>query len=782
MSAAKSSESRGEPLRGTAPLEMQGDLAQQMVAGFGRYLENATQVTAGRRSRHWKRDYTSSENYTKSIEKNRHRFRKMIGLVDERVTVDLKGVMDVDRDGDPSICVGEAEMFRVFAVRWSVLESVEGEGLLLLPRGRRRKADVVALPDCDWSPEMLVGLSTGLSEKAQYARRLAENGCRVLVVQLIYRDNLHSGIPEYGMTNQTHREFIYRSAFALGRHVIGYEVQRILAAVDWLTSTGRQNRRVGIIGYGEGGLLALYSAAADQRIDATAVCGYFRKREQLWREPIYRNVFGLLDEFGDAELASLVAPRALTVENCRHPRVDRPPDRPGRQGGAPGIVSTPPPEEVREEFARARKLVSALDPSPHLTLVECPSSLPGSDPLLRDFMDSLVGSNRLRSPDSKPAALSRIVDPEERQHRQFDQLVEQTQLALASAESHRRAFWTEYADPQQGRHEVASRDAYLMRKGPTGDHRNLSAWKRKSVKYRRYLWDEIIGRLPTSRMALNPRTRQVFDEPEYRGYEVVLDVYRDVFAYGILLVPKKMRPRERRPVVVCQHGLEGRSKDVADPGHLNPDYNQYACHLAERGFITFSPQNPYIGEDLFRQIQRRAHPLKKTLFSFVLSQNERILDWLQSLPFVDRKRIGFYGLSYGGFTAMRIPALLERYCLSICSANYGDWTRKVSTLREPYGYGLTTEYEMPEFDLGNTFNHAEMSWLICPRPFMVERGHHDQVTPDEWVGYEYAKTQRHYALLGLADKTEIEYFDGGHRINAEGTFEFLSKHLNWPRR
>lgn len=75
-----------------------------------------------------------------------------------------------------------------------------------------------------------------------------------------------------------------------------------------------------------------------------------------------------------------------------------------------------------------------------------------------------------------------------------------------------------------------------------------------------------------------------------------------------------------------------------------------------------------------------------------------------------------------------------------------------------------------------------MSWLICPRPFMVERGHHDQVTPDEWVGYEYAKTQRHYTLLGLADKTEIEYFDGGHRINAERTFEFLSKHLNWPRR
>ena len=48
---------------------------------------------------------------------------------------------------------------------------------------------------------------------------------------------------------------------------------------------------------------------------------------------------------------------------------------------------------------------------------------------------------------------------------------------------------------------------------------------------------------------------------------------------------------------------------------------------------------------------------------------------------------------------------------------------------------------MPDFDLGNTFNYAEMASLIAPRPFMVERGHHDGVAPDEWVAYEYAKVR-----------------------------------------
>jgi hypothetical protein len=62
----------------------------------------------------------------------------------------------------------------------------------------------------------------------------------------------------------------------------------------------------------------------------------------------------------------------------------------------------------------------------------------------------------------------------------------------------------------------------------------------------------------------------------------------------------------------------------------------------------------------------------------------------------------------------------------------------------------------------------------------VERGHNDRVARDQWVAREYAKVRWLYTQLGLADKTEIEYFNGGHTINAEGTFKFLHKHLNWP--
>jgi hypothetical protein len=131
---------------------------------------------------------------------------------------------------------------------------------------------------------------------------------------------------------------------------------------------------------------------------------------------------------------------------------------------------------------------------------------------------------------------------------------------------------------------------------------------------------------------------------------------------------------------------------------------------------------------------------------------------------------------------MRIPAVLEGYCLSICSGDFNDWIRKTASVEAGLCYPFTPEWEMFEFDLGNTFSHAEMSYLIFPRPLMVERGHHDGVAIDCWVGYEYAKVRYLYDNLGRGDQTAIEWFNGPHMIHGVGTFEFLHKHLNWPKK
>jgi dienelactone hydrolase len=356
-----------------------------------------------------------------------------------------------------------------------------------------------------------------------------------------------------------------------------------------------------------------------------------------------------------------------------------------------------------------------------------------------------------------PADLRGGFDPAARQQRQIKELEDHTQKILRESEQARADFfWNKIkaASPQD--------------------------WEAACAPFESLFREEVIGQFPAPALPINPRSRRLAEKPKWTGYEVVLDVFPDVFAWGYLLVPKDLKPGERRPVVVCQHGLEGVPEDVIneDPNSEGFQYYKaFAARLAERGFVVFAPHNPYRGGNTFRQLQRKANPLKKSLFSVIIAQHDRVLDWLSGLPFVDSKRIGFYGLSYGGRSAMRVPAALNRYAVSICSGEYNDWPRKNVSLDFPYSFMFTGEYEMAEFDLGHSFSYAEMAALIAPRPFMVERGHNDPVGLDEWVASEYAKVRRLYDQLGISDRTAIEFFNGRHTINGVGTFEFLRKHL-----
>jgi len=268
----------------------------------------------------------------------------------------------------------------------------------------------------------------------------------------------------------------------------------------------------------------------------------------------------------------------------------------------------------------------------------------------------------------------------------------------------------------------------------------------------------------------------------------MLDVWPDVYAYGILLVPKNIQPGERRPAVVVQHGLEGRAAGGTDPARRGApapgragasDRFDVAASLANEGFVVYGPQNPYIGHDHFRIIQRMGHPLKLALFSFIIGQHEQTLNWLAEQNFVDPERIGFYGLSYGGKTAIRVPPFVDRYALSICSGDFNEWVWKTTTVEAHYSYLLLVEYDMYEFNFANVVNYAEIANLMAPRPFMVERGHFDEVSPDQSVAYEYSKVRWFYAYLGIPERTRIEFLSGPHMMYGRGTFEFLREHLDW---
>jgi dienelactone hydrolase len=755
-------------LPGTKPLTLTGDIASELVAGVDRFLLRELERSVETRGPKWQRDFSSREAYIQSIELNRQKLAQMLGIRDAFAT-DTEPRMS--STVSQSSLVGRGNGYEIHAVTWPAFGDVHGRGLLLSPTTGTARMQVVAIPDCGVLPEQLVGLVPGVAPESQYARRLAENGCRVLVPMLINREEKLPGL--------TNREWLYRPAFELGRGLVGYEVQEVMAAVQWM----KQSRvdpvkigvfgwelnletirsldgdpvKIGVFGWGEGGLIALYAGAIDTRIDVTGVSGYFDSRQNIWQEPIDRNVFGLLESFGDAELASLIAPRALIMEASRGAEAELPGGT-----GAPARVVTPKLEDVRAEFERARQLVAGLSPRPHFELVNSGNGMGpcGRANALQSFLQELGGKDEDFQSNEQPIEnLLKDFRPEVRHQQQMHELDRHNQMVL--------------------------RESHYVRQERTMGRFNFTSiadYERSAEPVRQFFYDDVIGRFDMSPLPTNARTRVFQETADWTGYEVVLDLFPDVMAYGLLLVPKDLQPGEKRPVVVCQHGLEGRPQDtIGEQG--SHYYSAFSAKLAERGFVTFAPQNLYIFTDRFRTLQRKANPLKKTLYSVITPQHQQIVDWLQTLDFVDSQRIGFYGLSYGGKTAMRVPALVTDYCLSICSADFNEWVDKNASTRNPRTYANMGEYEIFEFDLGSTFNYGEMAALIAPRPFMVERGHFDSVADDWTVAYEYAKVRHLYAAqLKLPERTTIEWFDGPHKINGQGTFEFLHKHLNWPVR
>ena len=165
--------------------------------------------------------------YNKSIEPNRQRLAHILGVRDARVPFDAPEL--VGTTSRPAL-VGKGEGFEVFAVRWPAFGDVHGEGLLLVPTRASRSPTSSPSPT---RPDAGAARGPGAGRAGRIAVRPPAG-----------RERLPRPRPDADQSpgphrsKLTNREFLYRSAFELGRGLIGYEVQKVLAA-----STGSARKR-----------------------------------------------------------------------------------------------------------------------------------------------------------------------------------------------------------------------------------------------------------------------------------------------------------------------------------------------------------------------------------------------------------------------------------------------------------------------------------------------------------------------------------------------------------
>jgi cephalosporin-C deacetylase-like acetyl esterase len=690
----------------------------QKITGF---LDRKIVASEAGRAGYWHRDFSSPEAYRKSVETNREQLKFITGVRDVRVS------------GEPELCAGinrsavvaETETHTVFAVRWQVFDDFFAEGLFLKPRTDAAKRTVIHLPHAGVSPEQLLGMEASDFD-AWFPFPAGDEQMFIPVIV----DRKQEKRERIFITN---REYVYRAAYQLGRHIIGYEVQETLVLVDRLKQSSPE-MKIRVEGQGDGALIAFYAAAMDTRIDEAVVVDYFDRRDRVCDEVIDRNVFGLLQQFGDAEIASLICPRKLTVGMYNAPELTLPENEPwgSAYGGAPGKLQKQPPESVEAEVNRAKKLTAPLragwiEYTPRMTR----TFRPGVQ--MTAGLDAAAAADRM----------NRIVTAMDRH---TEHLLDRSVLT-------RREFWKE-----------------LNTSSPEKIAETVD-W------YRNYFSKNIVGEFDDTLLPLNPRVRLVNESETYKVYQVELDVFEGLSAYGLMLVPNSLKEGERLPVILCQHGLERFCSSHVREYALETD-GPYTSQICEHGYIAFAPQGIFALSHKFRFNQRQLNSLGKNLFAIMTAQYRQYVRFLQSQPFVEGNKIGFYGCSYGGTTAMFIPPNVPEIGPTVCSANFNYWNFKCANGLFDRDYRSDWQYEVFDYDLANTFDHSDMARLIAPRPFMVERGHDDGVAYDEYVGFEFGKVRYYYDIcLKMPERAEIHFEPGGHFPFLTHALPFLDKWL-----
>lgn len=331
------------------------------------------------------------------------------------------------------------------------------------------------------------------------------------------------------------------------------------------------------------------------------------------------------------------------------------------------------------------------------------------------------------------------------------------------------------------------------------DYSSLEAYER-SVTPNRERWLDFLTTWDEPRCDLQPRVEPVADYDRFRLERVWLQVREGLEMDALLFTPHQPLAAQdgRLPAVVCQHGMNGTPEEACglDPdGDTNP-YNYCGIRLAEMGFVVIAPHEvggfgalqgaahyiggkpelPFYGARNY--LHRHAVMLGITMMGMELYHVSRAIDFLVSLPYVDATRLGFYGLSQGGTSALWLPAADTRIKATVCAAFFNHRMPK----QVLPGDGYVAYIDSPEEDRFYWGQLLEFSdWqilsLICPRAFMVEAGKQDTAVYWPMAQEEFARAKQIYDRLGIGERLQFCLHEGGHINRAIESLDFLKHWL-----
>jgi dienelactone hydrolase len=294
-------------------------------------------------------------------------------------------------------------------------------------------------------------------------------------------------------------------------------------------------------------------------------------------------------------------------------------------------------------------------------------------------------------------------------------------------------------------------------------------WKKERAQIRE-AWLKVLGPFPGTKCQLKMEVLQTEELPTFTRQYIKYQVDEGTYTDGYLLVPRQHKGK--LPAIVVFHStVKSQAKLVAGIDESVPEKSQ-GVQLVQRGYVVLCPRNFIFNEgaDYAGNAARlkKQHP-DATGMGKMVWDGIRAVDLLQSLPYVNKDKIGVIGHSLGGKEALYSAAFDERIKAAVSSE--GGIGLKFSNWDADWYLG--PQIKQPDFGLEN----HQLLALIAPRAFLLLAG--DSADNEKsWAFISAA--QPVYKLLDAPEN--IGWFDHhlGHRYPPQArevAEEFLDAHL-----
>lgn len=297
---------------------------------------------------------------------------------------------------------------------------------------------------------------------------------------------------------------------------------------------------------------------------------------------------------------------------------------------------------------------------------------------------------------------------------------------------------------------------------------------------------------------------ELIDTERREGYEarkIRFDVSEWCRIPAYLLVPDGKGPF---PAVVMLHdhgahftiGKEKMVRPFGVPAEVLADADRWAegCYdgqyagdyFAAHGYVVLSIDALFWGErsrkegtdyDVQQALACNFLQMGASWGAFINMDDVRSAEFLASLPFVDKNRIGCLGFSMGAYRSWMLSALTDcvKASASICWMNTTD---QLMTLTNNQNKGGSA-YSMLIPGLRRYLDYPHTASIACPKPTLFFNGTRDKLFPVKGVEDAYRIMQAVWQSQNASDRLVTKIWEEKHFFNKKMQREVLDFFDKW---